>query len=204
MRSYRIPRVSTGRWHRQLNELAAGQRIHAPLRLKQLNRLILLIRILDLQKNRFLRLVETRAVDLKRPTSELDIQLKLHIRITRDTNRVLPGTQVRFQQGLDTRWDILLGFLAWIDSVGSLVAQNGEVEPTGKARGTAVGVRAYPVVPDGLGGVNNDRVALARVDLDAVNYQRLGALSIGLDDSLKPNRNKVCSSDTVGLDWKIA
>lgn len=67
---------------------------------------------------------------------------------------------------------------------GTVVAQNRGVETAGEASGAKVRICADPVVCDGLVGVQNEGVALAGENLDAVDRNGHDVDAVDFDDSL--------------------
>lgn len=81
--------------------------------------------------------------------------------------------------------------------VGTDVAQDGRVETQVRASVTVVGIRADPVVIDGLVSGHNDRVPLAGEDHEGVNFKLLVVDTVDLDNLAKyetRRRDKRCAT----------
>ena len=78
------------------------------------------------------------------------------------------------------------------------IAQDCRVQPSIETSRTDAGISANPVIVDGLVGLQNERVALAGEDLDAVNSELLCADAVRLDDVLLEGLVSHLASYTIG------
>lgn len=64
------------------------------------------------------------------------------------------------------------------------ITKNGRISPTNEALGTIARISTDPVIINRLVCVEDERIALTRINLERIDRQRIGANCVGFNDSL--------------------